>query len=253
MLQVDEVIENSGGWPGAFSQNHPSPDPATLAAEQMVQKNELKAQKKAAASEKKGVASGSGLFDFGDDLDELARASGAPSRPKARATPAKAAGGKASKTATRSDDVTDWQAMCAIRTVLAREGSLPRLDLIRLTARDLGFARSSPRIAKELEGAIRRASRRAIARNESGTLTLETRKIEDYDRAFLKQHLLGCVTAKWCDKSEVLLRFARTLGFSRVGPRINETVWSLMRALLRAGLIETTGAKDQKQYRKSKG
>ena len=47
MLQVDEAIAANGGWPGAFSQNHPPPDAATLAAEQMVQKDQLKAQKKA--------------------------------------------------------------------------------------------------------------------------------------------------------------------------------------------------------------
>jgi hypothetical protein len=38
MQQVDAAIEANGGWPGAFSQNHPPPDAATLAAEQMAAK-----------------------------------------------------------------------------------------------------------------------------------------------------------------------------------------------------------------------
>ena len=81
MLQVDEAIEASGGWPGAFSQNHPPPDAATLAAEQMVQKEQLKAQKKAATATKKRAAyasptGASSLFDSDDDLDGLAAASG---------------------------------------------------------------------------------------------------------------------------------------------------------------------------------
>ena len=60
MLQVDEAIETHGGWPGegkdnaqcAFSQNHPPPDAATLAAEQRAQKEQLKAQKKTAKASK---------------------------------------------------------------------------------------------------------------------------------------------------------------------------------------------------------
>jgi predicted helicase len=79
MLQVDAAIEANGGWPGAFSQNHPPPDAATLAAEQMVQKDQLKAQKKAATATKKRAAyasptGASSLFD--DDLDGLVAASG---------------------------------------------------------------------------------------------------------------------------------------------------------------------------------
>ena len=259
MLQVDKAIEANGGWPGeskdsaqsAFSQNHPPPDAATLAAEQMAQKEQLKAQKKAVAAKNKSAAFGTGLFDSDDDLDELAQASGAPPRPKARATPAKAAGGKAS-TAVKGvvNNITDWQAMCAIRAVLGCEDSLVRADLIRHTARALGIARTSPRIATELESAIRRAVRRGIASNERGMLSLANRKIEDYDRAFLKQHLPACLTAKWCDKSEVPLRFARTLGFARTGPKIEEVVWSLMASLKRAGLIETSGRGSSATYRK---
>jgi Type ISP C-terminal specificity domain len=101
MLQVDEAIEANGDWPEAFSQDHPPPDAATLAIEQMAQKEQLKAQKKAATATKKRAGDARntraiGLFDSDDDLDELAEAAGAPPRPKARATPAKAAGGKVS-------------------------------------------------------------------------------------------------------------------------------------------------------------
>ena len=81
MGQVDEAIEANGGWPGAFSQNHPPPDAATLAAEQMAQKEQLKAQKKAATATKKRASSESptgatSLFDFDDDLDGLAATAG---------------------------------------------------------------------------------------------------------------------------------------------------------------------------------
>ena len=89
MLQVDEAIEANGGWPGdgkdnaqcAFSQNHPPPDAATVALEQMAQKEQLKAQKKTTHATKKEAAYAHstrpiGLFDSDDDLDGLAAASG---------------------------------------------------------------------------------------------------------------------------------------------------------------------------------
>ncbi len=139
MQQIDTAIDAHGGWPGtagassgsAFSQNHPPPDVATLAAEQMAQKEQAKAHKKAAAATKKKAAYASptganSLFDFDDDLDALAEASGAPPRPKAKATPAKAAGGQATAIASKTDNITDAQAMCALRGAGAIGPSGPR-------------------------------------------------------------------------------------------------------------------------------
>lgn len=88
MQQVDAAIATHGGWPAAFSQNHPPPDAATLAAEQMAHQAQAKAQKKTAAIAKKnGIdaslpISSNSLFDFDDDLDALAAAAGAPSGQK---------------------------------------------------------------------------------------------------------------------------------------------------------------------------
>jgi hypothetical protein len=48
MLQVDEAIEARAAGPAPSVKNHPPPDAATLAAEQMAQKEQLKAQKKTA-------------------------------------------------------------------------------------------------------------------------------------------------------------------------------------------------------------
>lgn len=78
MLQVDVAIEANGGWPGAFSQNHPPPNAATLAAEKMVQKEQLKAQKKAATTIKKRAVDGSpaGATSLFDDLEDMIRAAG---------------------------------------------------------------------------------------------------------------------------------------------------------------------------------
>jgi hypothetical protein len=105
-------------------------------------------------------------------LDALAEASGAPPRPKAKATPAKAAGGQATATASKADDITDAQAMCALRAVLAQSGPLARADLIRQTARRLGCVRTTKAMAGVLDNAIRRAVGRGIAQNHGGLLSL---------------------------------------------------------------------------------
>jgi hypothetical protein len=136
------------------------------------------------------------------------------------------------------DDITDGQAMCAIRAVLARSEALSRDELIRLTARELGFARTSPRIAKVLDGAVRTAVRRGIATNVSGELRLLAKNIDGYERDFLKQQLLRVITGSWMEKTDVPKRFARGLGFARVGPIIESTVESLIRAAIRSGDVE---------------
>ena len=198
MVQIDEVIQAHGGWPGAFSQNHLPPDAATLAAEQAVFKAQQQAQKKAAKKQTVKAAGASGNGDLFDDaLDDLAAASGVSPRPKANATPttpatpaSQAAGGKNAAAAVRNaDQDADGRTMCAIRKVLARDGALSRANLIRAVARELGYARTGEHILAELESALRRAVRRGIAANERGNLTLATRTVGDHDPADLEAQL----------------------------------------------------------------
>jgi hypothetical protein len=247
MQQVDAAIEAHGGWPGAFSQNHPPPDAATLATEQAAQKEQLKAQKKSAIATKNRAASVSptganSLFDFDDDLDALAAAAGAPPRPKSDAVPAKAAGGKTSPVTPRVQDLTDDQLMCALRAVLAASSPLSRDELIRQSARRLGFARIGAPVQELLDKAIRQAVRRGIAANARGMLSLAARSIEDYERDFLKPQLLQLVAAAGLRRDEVTVRLARRLGFARVGPVIDSTVLSLLRALVRKGDMTAQGS-----------
>jgi hypothetical protein len=258
--QIDAAIEAHGGWPGAFSQNHPPPDAATLAAEQMAQKEQLKVQKKAAIATKKRAAHASptGATSLFDDLEDLAAAAGEPPRPKPSATPAAAAGvatvGAVSAGAKSGrDDVTDWAAMCAVRAVLGRGGSMARLALIKQVARELGFERTGSRIAKEIDDAVRKAVRRGIAFSEAGALQLVAKTVAGYDEAFLEKHLLGAIAGPWWDSAEVPLRFARYLGFARTGAQIEAMVWKLMARLLRKGLAEKEGRGSQARYRKAKG
>jgi len=245
MLQVDQAIEANGGWPGAFSQNHPPPDAATLAAEQMVQKEQLKAQKKATTATKKraSYASPTGASSLFDDLEDMAGAAEGPDRPKSRATPAKAAGGKASGNAVQVNGLNDGQLMCAIRRVLVSAGirGLSRDDLIRATARELGHARTSPALKAELDTAIRRAVRRGIAENSGGVLTVLVKDIDGYDRDHLKAQLLVAIRAVGgtSTKSEAPMLLARALGFARTGAGIAAVVESLLRSLVRTKQVES--------------
>jgi hypothetical protein len=245
MLQVDAAIEANGGWIGAFSQNHPPPDAATLAAEQMAQKEQLKAQNKAAAAAKKKVAyaSPTGASSLFDDLQDMANAVGRPDRPKARATPAKVAGGKASGATVKPDGLNDDLLMCAIRRVLASAGGegFSRDDLIRSAARELGFARTSPALKVTLDTAIRRAVRRGIAENAGGVLTLLARNLDGYNREHLKAQLLAAIRAAGgtCQKADAPLLLARFLGFARTGSNIATAVDSLVRSLVREKQLES--------------
>lgn len=130
----------------------------------------------------------------------------------------------------------DWTAMSAVRTVLTQAGAtgVSRADLIRQTARKLDHALSSSRIAAELESDVRRAVKRGIAYNEQGTLRLVACSLVGYDRSFFKVHLLNCLTKAWCDKAELPMHFARSLGFARTGPTIPSVFESWVCALIRS-------------------
>ena len=158
---------------------------------------------------------------------------------------------QATATASKADDITDAQAMCALRAVLAQSGPLARDELIRHTARKLGFARTTQAVADALDNAIRRAVRRGIAQNRGGELSLLAGKVEDYDREFLKQQLLKVIPASGVDKAQLPVQFARHLGFARVGPVIESTVWSLVRSLQRAGQVQLEGRGNAARYRRA--
>ncbi|MBC7621489.1 MAG: hypothetical protein H7293_21330 [Candidatus Saccharibacteria bacterium] len=246
---IDSAIESHGSWQDACIESYPLPDAANLLLAQATIEDRLKVQKKAVAATKKRAASASptgatSLFDFDDDLDGLAAASGAPPRPKSRATPAtKAAGGKASGGAAPVEGLNDGQVMCAIRRVLASAGSggLSRDDLIRSTARELGHARTSPALKEALDVAIRRAVRRGIADNSGGVLTLLVKEMNGFDRDHLKAQLLVAIRAVGgtCSKAEAPMLLARALGFARTGASIAALVDSLLRSLLRAKQVES--------------
>lgn len=223
MAQVDQAIAANGGWPGAFSQDHPPPDPATLAAQPAAKKPRAK----------RASAGQTSLFGDADEAEE------AKHRPKARATPARATRSAGGATQPELDDTAS---MAALREVLRlADEPLVRKTLIQRAAHALGYRRTGPRIAAALDDTVRRAVRRRIAASERGTFHLLTRKIGDYERGFLKTQLLACLGREWVERQDVARRLARWLGFARTGATIEATVKSLVTSLLRAGALQRRG------------
>lgn len=219
MARVDQAIAGHGGWPGAFSQAHPPPDPASLAAQPATKRPRAKR------------ASAGQTSLFGD--------AEADPRPKARATPARArrSAGGAAKT-----ELEEAATMAALRNVLrTASGPLAREDLIRDTARALGFHRTGAKIAAALDDAVRRAVRRGIAVGRKGQFVLLTGSIAEFGRGFLKAQLLACLGREWVARNDIAPRLARWLGFARTGPAIEATVKSLVNSLLRSGDLQRRG------------
>ncbi|MBP6720471.1 MAG: hypothetical protein KA173_16530, partial [Rhodoferax sp.] len=119
-------------------------------------------------------------------------------------------------------------------------GALSRADLIHHTSRELGFARTSPRLKIVVDNAIRTAVRRGVAENAAGNLSLLARHMDDFDRDHLKAQLLTALRAEGgtCQQTDAPKLLARALGFARTGSSINTTVESLVRSLVRAGRLE---------------
>ena len=69
----------------------------------------------------------------------------------------------------------------------------------------------------------------------------ETRTIEEYNRDQLKEALLSCLSREWGRRSDAIRGAAKSLGFSRAGRRIQESMRSAITGLIRQGLVEYDG------------
>lgn len=112
---------------------------------------------------------------------------------------------------------------------------------MRDLARALGYARTGSRIREMLDTELRTAVRRGILQNESGQLSLLCRRIEDYERDFLKEQFLSALGTVWREREEAIRVAARHLGFRRAGPVIADTFRSLINGLIRQGRLESGG------------
>jgi hypothetical protein len=228
MKEIDVVIEQHGGWPGAFATGTATPEaypPASAATETS---EPLSGAAPDLASEytmgppplRKVAEDQSDFFKRSHEVSERSGA-GEPAGPE------------------------EW--MSVIRQVFAAGGPCEREAAISDLAREVGFERVGSRVREDCDAAIRTAVRRGILDNEGGQLRLLVRSIEGYEREFLKDQLLASLGGKaWTERDDAARGLARWMGFRRTGAAIEETVKSLVNGLLREGRLEAEGSRIRK-------
>ena len=138
----------------------------------------------------------------------------------------------------------DNDVMCIIREVLSK-GPLTSDELIRQTAYGLGYQRAVLGISTALEGALLAAARRGVTMRNGNLVQLKAHSIADYEHEHLKNQFLAAIsrqTSGFIEREEAVRAFARWMGFARTGPVIADVGASLIRKLIRAGRLQTSGS-----------
>lgn len=222
MQEIDVVIEQHGGWPGAFALDKAEEAVVPVSVSQEVQPE---------------VDAPEDDFVLGAPRQPLLRVAERAPRQEVKATVPSV------PDVSRKVDWDDDEWMCMIRQVFSSGGSRDRDSTISELARELGYQRTSSRIAEDLENALRTAVRRGILENDGGDLRLCARSVEELDRDFLKTQFLASLDGRvWCEREGAIRGFARWLGYLRTGSTIEETARSLINGLIRDGRLEKDGS-----------
>lgn len=134
----------------------------------------------------------------------------------------------------------------AIRKVFAESGALDAETAVRAIARQLGFARTGPRIDETVRNNLAVAVRRRILTNEGGVYTLFGRDIGDYARNELIDALLGAMGRGWTEREDAIRAATRWLGFQRTGRAIQDAFKSAINGAIRRGRLEKQGSQIRK-------
>ena len=138
----------------------------------------------------------------------------------------------------------DNDVMCVIREILSK-GPLESEELIRQAAYGLGYQRAAFGISTALEGTLLAAARRGITKRYGSLVQLQAHSIADYDQEHLKNQFLAAIsrqTSGFIEREQSVRAFARWMGFARTGPVIADVGASLIRKLIRAGLLQSSGS-----------
>lgn len=226
MAAIDTIIEDAGGFPDAFANIPPPADFPVPATEDDPANIEPKAHSKRKPKVEINISS---LFE---GLDAVP-----PVISKPLLAPA------SSKRQIKACEILANDAMAAFRECLAN-GQLARGELIRDAAHALGVERAGKLIKEVLDGHLRAAVRRRIVTNERGMIRLAGRTIEDFERGELKGQFVAALVAEgqgWVERADAIRAFARWLGFTRTGEKIEAKANSLINGLLRESRLEAQG------------
>jgi hypothetical protein len=232
MKEVDDVIEEHGGWPGAFTQGDGTTVGAIVGAEEAGKLVPLRHPKSMAAS-------------YQTTPPQLLKAA-EPEAPPYETT----ASTKLDAPRPNSDDLDREDLICRIRQLFGDGQERERETSIDALARELGYQRTGPRIHEELDNALRTAVRRGILASEPGAVRLFARTIEQYDRDFLKEQFWASLLGRqWVEREDAVRAFARWMGFRRTGPTIDDMARSLINGLLREDRLESGGSQIRRSMR----
>lgn len=131
--------------------------------------------------------------------------------------------------------------MRTIRKVFSTGGARDRETALVEVARALGYQRLGKHIRHTLETDLLNAVKRGILENDRGQLRLLARRMEDYDRAFLKTQFLAAMGRGWVEREEAIYRLVRWMGYGRTTEGMVVVGKSLINGLVREGEVETEG------------
>ncbi len=218
MREVDEVIEEHGGWPSAFARGDGTTEDATVVP--------LPHPKSTAATYRPAPSKLLKAAERGAPAYEIA-----PSTEPDAISP-------------NSDELDREDLICRIRQLLGDGQEQERETVIDALARELGYPRTGTRLHEEIDNALRTAARRGILASKSGGIRLFARTIEQYDRDFLKEQFLASLLGRqWIEREDAARAFARWMGFRRTGSAIEDAARSLINGLLREDRLERDGSK----------
>ena len=129
----------------------------------------------------------------------------------------------------------------ALRRVLVVHGAQDRAALLRLIARELGYARLSARLSRELGSVLAVAGRRGVVQTVAGEVSLAWSSYHEASRDEQKSAFLAAIGRSWATREEAMTRAARYSGFGRVSPKMRALFASLINGLLRERRLDASG------------
>lgn len=227
MREIDQAIEDHGGWPSAFTGGGRSAATVDRAGP-LVASTTPEARDPQAA-----------LFvDDGEASEVEASTKKIDGTSSSQESTASKAGTAPSTKQIDTDDL-----ISSVRQIFANGRVRDRESAIAGLASEFGFERVGSRIRETFDNGLRTAVRRGVLANTNEGLQLESRSVEDHDRTFLKQQFLASLEGRgWREREDAARRFARWLGFRRTGPTISDSVRSLVNGLIREGRLEDEGS-----------
>jgi Type ISP C-terminal specificity domain len=223
MQEIDVVIEQHGGWPGAF-----------------VKGDKVQAARSEASAVVTPMLPAEGRHHEYQTAAQPLRKVAEPKAPVHEPIVKIGHG----RTRPDPDELHREDLVCRIRQLFGEGDERARESALAALARDLGYQRTGTRIHEELDNALRTAVRRRVLANEHGALRLFARTIEQYDRDLLKEQFLASLAGgQWVERDDAIRNFARWMGFRRTGPAIDDTARSLLNGLLREERLERDGSR----------